>query len=107
VLKLYFQKEETKMKNLTKVRMRKYLTMFGIDAIEAQALSEYFNLTEEINTGNEMLDAVLTTLKYGGYLTVGFATTYTTNRIIDKAFEDAEELAIFRDRDEELKKQQK
>lgn len=96
------------MKNLTKVRVRKYLTMFGIDAIEAQALSEYFNLSEEINTGNEMLDAVLTTLKYGGYLTVGLATTYTTNRIVDKAFSDAEELAAFRDRDlEEIKKQQK
>ncbi len=96
------------MKNLTKVRIRKYLTMFGIDAIEAQVLSEYFNLNEEINTGNEMLDAVLTTLKYGGYLTVGLATTYTTNRIVDKAFDDAEELAVFRDRDlEEIKKNQK
>jgi hypothetical protein len=87
------------MKNLTRVRIRKYLTMVGVDAIEAQILSEYFHLSESYDTGNDTLDSVLNALKLGGYLTVGMMTTYSTNLAIRKYFKDAEELAMFRDKD--------
>ncbi len=87
------------MKELTKVRAKKYLTMFGIDAIEAQILSEYFQLNESPDTGNEGLDAFVTFMRIGGYFTVGIATTLTTNKVIDGLFVDAESMAAFRDKD--------
>lgn len=95
------------MKNLTRVHCRKYLTMFGTDAIEAQILSEYFGINEPIDTGNEVLDAWIRLVRLTGYFTVGMGTALTTNYFINRAFRDAEELAAFRDKEiEEIKKMQ-
>ena len=95
------------MKNLTKVRIRKYLTMFGVDACEAQLLSEYFELGKSADTGNDTLNAVCDIARVSAYFIVGVTTTFTTNVGIGKLFEDAECEAMQKDLIEMNKKKEK
>lgn len=95
------------MKNLTKVKIREYLTMFGADACEAQLLSEYFELGKSADTGNDTLNAVCDVTKIAAYFVVGLTTTFTTNCGIAKLFEDAECEARKKDLIEMNKKKQK
>lgn len=85
------------MKNLTKVKIREYLTMFGADACEAQILSEYFALNESADTGNDTLNVVCDIAKVAGYLAVYSATAFTTNLGIIKLFENSEDEARKKD----------
>lgn len=95
------------MKNLTKVKIREYLTMFGVDACEATLLAEYFEINQAADTGNDTLNAICDVTKIAAYMTVGIVTTYTTNVGIAKLFEDAESEAMRKDLTKENTKKEK
>ncbi len=78
------------MKNLTKVKILRNLTMFGADACEIQLLTEYFKLEQSADTGNDTLNAVFDIARVSACLAVSVATAYATNIGIGKLFEDAE-----------------